>query len=366
MKVRDVIQFLEQKAPLSYQESYDNAGLITGSGSEEVKGVLVTLDCTEEVVEEAISKGYNLVVAHHPIVFKGLKRFNGRNYVERTVIKAIKNDICIYAIHTNLDSVDDGVNAKIGELIGLENMQILSPKKGTLLKLTTFVPHQYKDKLLEGLSKAGAGHIGNYEECSFQSQGVGTFKPNEASNPFMGETGKKEFVEETKVEVILPAYLKGKVLAAMRANHPYEEVAYYLNTLENTHQDVGSGMFGMLPEAKSLEEFLKHLKQQMNLSVIKFTKSDMQTKVKKVAVCGGSGSFLLGVAKGAGADIFITSDFKYHEFFDAENRIVIADIGHYESEVFTKNLLSDWLTQQFPSLEVVLSAVDTNPVTYFI
>ncbi|MEH0156158.1 Nif3-like dinuclear metal center hexameric protein [Limibacter armeniacum] len=366
MKVNDIIRFLEAEAPASYQESYDNAGLITGTGQESVTGVLFSLDCTEEVVAEAAAKGCNLIVAHHPIVFKGLKRFNGKNYVERTIISAIKLDICIYAIHTNLDNVHTGVNAKIASKLGLSNTRIMVPKQDTLLKLTVFVPNENEQELLNALAEAGAGNIGNYKKCSFQLEGKGTFMPNEVAQPHIGEANKLETVAETRIEVLFPAHLKGQVLAAMNHAHPYEEVAYYLHKLENTNQEVGSGMVGELDAPMDPKAFLHHLKNAMNLNVIKHTNLNVKDQIKKVAICGGAGSFLLGAAKASGADIFITADYKYHEFFDAEERIIIADIGHYESEVFTKNLLHDWVSKRFPELNTVLCETNTNPVSYFV
>jgi dinuclear metal center YbgI/SA1388 family protein len=363
MIIKEVTSYLEQLAPLNFQEDYDNSGLIIGDAQSELKGVLVTLDVTEEVIQEAISKGCNLVVAHHPLIFRGLKKLNGKNYVERSVILAIKNDIAIYAIHTNLDNVVNGVNFKIAEKLGLSDVQILRKKKGTLLKLTVFVPLESADKLLAELHKAGAGNIGNYSDCSFKSEGIGSFKPNQAANPVIGEVGKAEEVTEYRIEVILPVNLRAKVLNAMYAAHPYEEVAYYLQELENENQEVGSGAVGLLPVEMNEMEFLAHLKKSMNLDVIKFTSAEKT--IRKVAVCGGVGSFLLGDARANGADAFVTADYKYHEFFDAEGSILIADIGHFESEVFTKDLLVEILSKKITNFAPHLSEVNTNPVNYY-
>lgn len=361
--LKNIVSHLEQMAPLAYQESYDNAGLITGKSHQEVKKVLVSLDCTEEVVEEAIQTGCQLIVAHHPIVFKGLKKITGSNYVERTVLKAIKNDIALYAIHTNLDAVHTGVNRKIGERLGLKNLQILQPRTDTLGKLVTFVPFEYAEKVLDALAEAGAGNIGNYKKCSFQLAGTGTFMPNEQANPFIGKQGELETVQEKRLEVILPLHLKGKVMAALRASHPYEEVAYYFNVLENENQEVGFGMVGELDEPMPTDEFFAYLKNRMALNVIRATKKVKNT-IQKVAVCGGTGSFLLKKAINAKADIFISADFKYHEFFDAEHDIIIADIGHYESERFTIDLLVDWLKRFDATLDVIATSVVTNPIHY--
>ncbi|MCU0390669.1 MAG: Nif3-like dinuclear metal center hexameric protein [Thermoflexibacter sp.] len=364
MKIREIIHYMESVAPTAYQESYDNSGLLTGSPNEDITGILLTLDCIESVVEEAIDKQCNLIIAHHPIIFGGLKRLTGKNYVERTVIKAIKNDIGIYAIHTNLDNISNGVNAKIAEKIGLQHTQVLLPKRNQLKKLTTFVPISDAEKVLEALSEAGAGNIGNYANCSFTLIGEGTFRPNEQANPHIGKIGKLEKVQEMRIEVILPAHLERQVIQAMKKAHPYEEVAYYVNLLENENQEVGSGMIGNLAEPMEEKVFLQYLKDKMQVNCIRHTQL-LNKKVKKVAVCGGAGGFLLRNAIGLGADIFITADYKYHEFFDADKQIIIADIGHYESEQFTKELLLELLTQKFPHLPIHISHVNTNPVHYF-
>lgn len=363
IRIKDITDFLESIAPRSYQESYDNSGLITGNPQQEVRSILVTLDCTEEVVREAIQKNCNLIVAHHPILFKGLKKLTGSNYVERTIIDAIRNDIAIYAIHTNLDNVHTGVNRKIAEKIGLSNLQILAPKTNSLSKLVTFIPKQNTAAVLEALHAAGAGQIGNYNNCSFQVEGTGTFKPNEAANPHIGKANEQEFVQESRIEVIFPAYAEKAILKALREAHPYEEVAYYVTALNNENQEVGAGMVGELANGLEPIDFFKRLKVSMDLKVIRHTRL-IEKPVKKVAVCGGSGSFLLADAIRSGAQVFVTADFKYHEFFDAEDRIIIADIGHYESEVFTKELLQEVLTKKFPTFAINFSTSVTNPISY--
>ncbi|MEQ9441292.1 MAG: Nif3-like dinuclear metal center hexameric protein [Cyclobacteriaceae bacterium] len=364
IRVQDVTAYLETIAPRSYQESYDNAGLLTGDPQAEVRGILVSLDAIESVLDEAIEEGCNLVVAHHPIIFRGLKSLTGRNYVERTIIKAIKHDIALYAIHTNLDSVYNGVNAKIAEKLALQQTRVLAPKRQTLSKLTTFVPQKDAETVLNALSAAGAGHIGNYKNCSFQVSGTGTFQPNALANPHIGEAGKLERVEEQRIEVIFPSHQTSSVLRALQAAHPYEEVAYYLHNLENENQEVGSGMIGQLPEALSAPDFLAYLKEQMDLPMIRHTALP-DRPVQTVAVCGGAGSFLLPSALRQQADAFVTADFKYHEFFDADGQLIIADIGHYESEVYTKELLRDFLCEKFVNFAIRLAKANTNPVFYF-
>ena len=364
-KIKQVTQQLEKLAPISYQESYDNAGLIVGNSETEVTGVLFSLDVTEAVVAEAIERNCNLIVAHHPIVFKGLKKLNGSNYVERTVIKAIKSDIAIYAIHTNLDHVVQGVNWKIAEKLELKNVKILAPKKQLLAKLTFFVPVANSQEVLNALFDAGAGEIGNYKNCSFRTEGTGTFLPGETANPVTGSRGIKEEVFEHRLEVMFPSYLETPILAALKANHPYEEVAYYLQSLENENQEIGAGAVGELQEPMEPQDFLGFVKERMQASLIKHT-IPLSKKIQRVAVCGGAGSFLLSDAIRAKADVFITADYKYHEFFDADNRIMICDIGHFESEVFTKDLLYNYLSGIFSNFALCLSEVNTNPVRYFV
>lgn len=364
-KIKEITSFLETIAPLPYQESYDNAGLIVGNPTQEVTGVLVTLDATEAVVEEALAKGCNLIVAHHPIVFKGLKKFNGNNYVERTVIKAIKNDVAIYATHTNLDHVVGGVNFMIAERLGLQNPSILAPKNNLLMKLVCFVPTDATQQVADALYEAGVGQIGNYDHCSFRVEGTGTFRPNELANPHIGHSGQDETVSEHRLEVIFPSHLESKVIATLKKAHPYEEVAHYLTLLQNQNQEVGAGAVGTLPEALSSDDFLRYLKQKMQLKIIRHT-AFVKNTIQKVAVCGGAGGFLLRDAIQAGADVFITADYKYHEFFDADSRILICDIGHYESEVFTKELLYRYLSKKFTNFATILSETNTNPVFYHI
>ncbi|HPM30568.1 MAG TPA: Nif3-like dinuclear metal center hexameric protein [Chryseolinea sp.] len=364
IKIKDVTDFLESWAPRSYQESYDNSGLLAGNYSSEVKGILVSLDCTEEVVAEAIQAGCNMIVAHHPIIFKGLKKLTGSNYIERTIILAIKNDIAIYAIHTNLDNIHTGVNYKIAEKLGLKDLRILLPKTDTLQKLVTFIPKTKVAEVLSAMHLAGAGQIGKYKNCSFGVDGIGSYLPTSLANPTIGSINQQESVEETRVEVILPSHLSGRIINSLKLSHPYEEVAYYLTNLNNENQEVGSGMIGELDKPIEPSAFLLGLKTSMNLSVIRHTKL-IEKPIKKVAIAGGSGSFLLPKAIQAQADIFITADFKYHEFFDADGQIIIVDIGHYESEVFTKDLLVGVLMEKFPTFAINFSKTITNPISYF-
>lgn len=363
MKIKDITSFLETWAPPVLQESYDNSGLLLGDGDDSVQAALLALDVTESVVEEAIRQKCGLIIAHHPLIFKGMKRIGKRHWIDRCIRKAVAHDIAIYALHTNLDNVHTGVNMKIADKIGLLNTQILSVKSGTLSKLAVYVPTSDKEVLLDALFQAGAGKIGNYDRCSFQTQGMGTFRGNDLSSPALGTKNKKEQVEETKIEVLVPLPLEKAIIQAMYAAHPYEEVAYHHTPLDNRNQEVGAGMMGELKEEMELLPFLRHLKKVMHLSHLKHTQP-VSSKIKKVAVCGGAGAFLTPKAIQAKADVFISSDFKYHDFFEANGQLTLVDIGHYESEVFTKDLLHDELSKTFTNFAFHLSKVNTNPIQY--
>jgi dinuclear metal center YbgI/SA1388 family protein len=365
MLLKQITQYIESFAPLAFQESYDNAGLIIGQPDNEISGILITLDVTEDILNEAISKNLNLIVCHHPIVFSGIKKFDGKDYIGRCVAKAIKNDIAIYAAHTNLDSVFGGVNSKIAEKLNLQNCRILAPASNFLKKLVTFVPVADAERVRKALFGAGAGHIGNYDSCSFNQMGSGTFRGNGQANPYVGEKNQFHTEEETRIETIFPKHIQSKVIQALLQAHPYEEVAYDIYPLDNEYTQAGIGMIGELSEPAGELDFLRKLKETFNCQVVKHTKL-LGKPIQKVAVCGGSGSTYLGKAVDQKADIFISGDFKYHQFFDAENQIIIADIGHYESEQFTKEVFYELLTKKIPKFAVHLSDLSTNPVSYLI
>ena len=363
MIIKDITNYLEELAPLQYAEDFDNVGLLVGNYQTEVTGILVTLDTLEAVVDEAIAKKCNLIVSFHPIIFSGLKKINGNNYVERVVLKAIKNDIAIYSMHTALDNSVKGVSAMMAEKLNLENTEILLPKSGFIKKLTTYVPDTVADRVRRALFEAGAGAIGNYDNCSYNIRGLGTYKGNEKSNPALGKKGVLQQEKETFISVVFEKHLENKVLKALFNNHPYEEVAYDVITTDNSHQNIGMGMIGELPEATNENNFLSLLKDTFNLKAIRHSNL-LDKPIKKVAVLGGSGSFAIEAAKHSGSGCYVSADFKYHDFYKAENQIVLADIGHYESEQFTKNLLVDYLTKKFRNFAVVLSETNTNPINY--
>jgi dinuclear metal center YbgI/SA1388 family protein len=365
MKIKDIINAIESFAPLQYQESYDNAGLLFGHPGWELTNALLTLDATEEVIDEAIARNCNLVVAHHPIVFGGLKKITGSNYVERVAIKAIKHDIAVYAAHTNLDNVRNGVCGMMAQRLGLEQCRVLAPKKDLLKKLYTFVPHADAEKVRSALFAAGAGHIGNYNECSFNAEGNGTFKAGAGTDPYVGQQGQRHTEPETKLEVIFPMNLEGRIIQALLDSHPYEEVAYDIVRLENAYQQAGSGLIGALPQPMEETAFLQLVKERFQTGCVRYT--PLRGKpVKQVALCGGAGSFLLKKAMAAGADAYISADFKYHEFFDADNQVIIADVGHFESEQFTVDLFYNILTEKFRNFAPLKSAIRTNPVNYLL
>ena len=364
MKIAEILAHLETIAPPSLQETYDNAGLITGDPEMECTGLICSLDTTVDVIEEAIQKKANLIVSHHPIIYSGLKKITGKNYVGKALIHAIKNDIAIYAIHTNLDNVIHGVNGRIADLLGLKNREILSHRPATLKKLYFFVPVDHADKVRRAIFDAGAGRVGNYSECSFNTSGQGTFKAEAGANPFVGHLGETHIENELRIEAVFAPHLQEKIVAALKWAHPYEEVAYDVVELANEDIRIGSGIVGELPEAVSAPEFLQWLKQQFGLPFIRHTAFHGRP-IKRLAICGGAGSFLISKALATGADAFITSDLKYHDFFDANGCLLLCDIGHYESEQFTIDLLWEGLGQKFPTFAVLKTGVRTNPVYYF-
>jgi len=365
MKIGQLCRFIESIAPIQYQEAYDNSGLATGSTDWDIKGVLLTLDVTDQIVDEAIALGYNLIISHHPVLFRPIKSLSGGGMIQSCLIKAIKHDIAIYSVHTNFDNIIEGVNAQFADKIGLKNRQVLKTKVGVLQKLEFFVPVSDSNSVLKALHQAGAGNIGNYSECSFSVTGKGRFTPSEMSNPVIGKKNHPQIVDEEKVELIFPANQKFKLIETLLRVHPYEEVAYYITSLENANQSVGSGLIGELEKSIPVSSFLKLLKSSFRLKVIRHSPIGKK-KVKRVAICGGSGAFLINDAIKAGADVYITGDLKYHDYFEAEGKIILVDIGHYESEIGITDLFTELLSQNFPNIAVAKTKRVTNPVQHFI
>ena len=363
MKIKEIIAALERFAPLPLQDGFDNAGLQIGLTEAEATGALLCLDVTEAVVDEAVTLGYNLIISHHPLIFKGYKSITGRDYIERCILKAVRNDIVIYSAHTNLDNAPGGVNYKMAEKIGLKNVRILDPKEDCLLKLVTFVPTEHAEKVRQALFDAGCGCIGNYDSCSYNLQGEGTFRAMEGANPFCGEMGKLHTEAEVRVETILPSFRKGAVVKALMAAHPYEEPAFDLYALKNTWNQVGSGVIGELAEPETETEFLKRIKKLFEVGCVKHTRLTGRL-IQKVALCGGSGAFLASRAVNGRADVFITGEIKYHDYFNYENQILMAEIGHYESEQYTKEIFYSIIRDLCPEVEVQMTRVNTNPIKY--
>ncbi len=364
MKIQEIISILEQWAPTAYAEDFDNVGLLIGKAEAECTGILITHDVLENVVDEAITKKHNFILCFHPIIFSGLKKLTGKTYVERVVAKAIKNDIAIYAIHTALDNLKKGVSHSLANALELSDIQVLVPQQNTLKQLTVYVPKENANSLLEKLYEAGAGAMGNYDQCSFVTPGKGSFRGNENSKPYLGKPMIREEVEEVQLKLVFHKHLEQKILQTLFENHPYEAVAFELHQLDNQNSEIGMGSVGILKEEMTEEDFLKWLGQKLETNFLRHSPF-LNRKIKKVAVLGGSGSFAIPNAKQTKADALVTADLKYHDFFQAENQILLVDGGHYETERFTKKLIHDHLIEKLPNFAIALSKSITNPVKYF-
>lgn len=364
MKLKDLTSYLDSAVPLSFQESYDNAGLQVGSPEKEISSAMISLDVTEEVLDEAIADKCDLVVSHHPLIFKGIKSLSGKSFTERIIYNAIKNDIAIYSAHTNLDVINNGVSRKMAEKMCLEDISVLAPSQKRLLKLVTYIPESHLETVRNALFEAGAGVIGNYDQCGFTVSGTGSFRGNDKSKPFRGEKGKIHFENEIRFETILFSHLKDNVTRALLDAHPYEEVAYDLFALENNNIEMGLGCVGKFHEPVSEDGFLKLVSSVFGASGIRYSKLTGR-HVNKVALCGGSGSSLLNFAISSGADAFLTADIKFHDFFKTENKLLLVDAGHFETEKFSREILKDLIIKKFPKFAVRFSETNTNPINYF-
>ncbi|WP_281644912.1 Nif3-like dinuclear metal center hexameric protein [Bacteroides zoogleoformans] len=363
MKIKEIVSALERFAPLPLQDGFDNAGVQIGLTDAEATGALLCLDVTEAVLDEAISLGYNLVIAHHPLIFKGYKSIIGRDYVERCILKAIKNDVVVYAAHTNLDNSPGGVSFKMAEKIGLKNVRILEAKENALAKLVTFVPNAQAETVRKALFDAGCGYIGKYDFCSYNLEGDGTFRAQEGAHPYCGRIGELHAEKEVRIETILPAYKKEVVIKALLAAHPYEEPAFDLYPLQNSWAQVGAGVIGELETPETESEFLKRIKKTFEVGCLRHNKLTGR-EIRTVALCGGAGSFLMSLAVRNKADIFITGEIKYHDYFGRDTDILLAEIGHYESEQYTKEIFYTIIKEAFPCFDVQMTKVNTNPIKY--
>ena len=362
MKVKEITDAIESMAPLHLQESWDNAGMQVGNPNSEVTGILLCTDVREETVDEAIERGFNMIISHHPLLFRGLKKIVGRTYQERVVAKAIKHDITIYCAHTNMDSARGGVNFKMAEKLGLKNVSVLDPQQGTLLKVVVFVPMSHVTQVETAMCDAGAGHLGDYDNCSYKLEGIGQYRPLEGAHPVAGEVAELHSEPETRIEVLVNKALCGRVVAAMLKAHPYEEPAFDIIALENEDSYSGLGVIGDI-EPQDAKAFLERVKTAFEVVTLRYS-GDLDRRVSRIAMCGGAGAEFIGKALALGADVYITGDMKYHEFQGNEDRIIIADIGHYESEHYTKEIFYDVIQKKNPNFAVDFAKSEKNQVKY--
>ena len=364
MKIKEIVDALERFAPLPLQDGFDNAGLQVGLTEVEAAGALLCLDVTEEVIDDAIKQGCNLIVSHHPLIFHALKHITGDSYIQRCVMKAVKHDIAIYSAHTNLDNAPGGVNDMMAQKLGLKIISRLQPKDSSLLKVVTFVPSDYADKVRKALFDVGCGHIGNYDSCSYNLKGEGSFRALEGTHPFCGNQGELHHESEVRIETIVPVYLKNKVIRALLESHPYEEPAYDFYPLANSWNQVGSGAIALLDKPVEDIIFFEHVKKAFKLTSLRYNVLPGKM-IKTVALCGGAGSFLIPEAVRSGADLFLTGEIKYHEFFGYEKDIILMEIGHYESEQYTSEIFRRIIKELNPALKTIITNVNTNPIKYF-
>lgn len=363
MKISEITGAIEKYAPLWLQEEWDNAGLQVGDTDREATGAVLCVDATEAIVDEAIDRGVNLVISHHPLLFRGLKRITGRTATERIVAKALKHDIAIYSAHTNMDSAPGGVSWATGRRAGLTAMRTLVPQQGRLMKLAVFVPSAYSNAVSEALWNAGAGRMGNYDRCAYMTDGRGTYRPLPGADPAIGTVGQSHTEAETRIEVVFPTAISGRVVQAMLKAHPYEEPAFDLIPLANDITSAGLGVIGSLKTPMPASEYIAWVKQALGIGAIPYA-GDARRMVHRVALCGGAGAEFIGNAIAAGADLYMCGDLKYHDFTTHADSIVLADIGHYESEQCTKEIFYDIIQKNFPNFATYYAEEDKNPISY--
>jgi dinuclear metal center YbgI/SA1388 family protein len=364
MILQHILNELESLAPPEYQEEWDNSGLLLGSPAREITGIIVSLDTTMEVLHEAISNHCNLIVSHHPFIFQGIRKITPDLPAYHLLRRLIQEDIAVYALHTSLDNSWMGINQYLGQKLGLMNTSILAPKRDSLKKLVVFCPVDHAEKVRNALFEAGAGHIGNYDCCSYNSSGQGSFRASEKANPFVGKRKVIHFEPEIRIEVIFPSAREKPLIDSMRAAHPYEEVAFDLYPLTNSFDRAGSGIVGFLEKPMSEQRFIRIVKSLVGLNSIRHS-AFLGRKIRKVAISSGAGGFLIPDVIRSEADIFLTSDLKYHQFQEPGGKLLLMDIGHYESESFMKEMIRAFLIEKFPNFAVLVSATETNPVKYF-
>jgi dinuclear metal center YbgI/SA1388 family protein len=366
MKCDNIIKIIEDWAPKSIAWEKDNVGLQVGSLRREVKNILLCLDVNEKVIDEASKKNCNLIISHHPLLFRSLKKIDiERDQKSKILEKLIKKDITLYSAHTNLDFTKDGVSFQLADKLGLSNQRFLLNKSSNLNKLIVFVPVDNADKVAEAMHSAGAGIIGEYSHCSFRTIGMGTFKGSNKSKPSMGVKGKLNKVSEVKIEVLVNSFDLHKVISSMKKIHPYEEVAFDVYPMVNENFNYGMGVIGDLKKELTAKEFLTYVSKSLRINNFRFNKGS-KFRIKKVAVCGGSGSDLLETAIKSKADAFVTADVKYHTFQDAEDEILLIDAGHYETEIHSLNAIKNRIENSLKDkVKVYKFSGTTNPIVFY-
>ncbi|MBI4536287.1 MAG: Nif3-like dinuclear metal center hexameric protein [Ignavibacteriae bacterium] len=367
MTVREIQDVIEHWAPREIAWGQDNVGLQIGNPASRLLGILIALDVTEKIITEARRHRANLIISHHPLLFKAPRSITPRNQVGRCIDALVKSGIALYSAHTNLDFAHGGTSWAIAEALGLTAVDFLYKPYKVQRKIVTFVPTDHVDRVAVAMAEAGAGRIGNYDNCSFRMLGTGTFKANERANPVVGSKNVLEKVAETRLEMVVDQWLVPGVLKALKQAHPYEEVAHDVYPTENESDAFGMGIIGMLVRPMTLKSLLALIKKKLGARALRCTGS-LNHKVSRIAACGGSGSELLDEAVRARADAFITADVKYHTFHDANGRIALIDAGHYETEHLVVQTMAKKLAQEMRRMRihvpVFASRTSTNPIVY--
>lgn len=369
MIVKELIKYLEDWAPPGAAWEKDNVGLLVGSGDEKIENIFLSLELTGEVLEQALKKNCNFIFTHHPLIFNPVKNLDvNKNPNSKLIYKLIKNDINLFSAHTNLDFTKDGVSFTLAKKLKLNKITFLKNEESNQFKVVVFLPETNLDEVASAMFNQGAGIIGEYNNCSFRTNGIGTFKGSANSNPFIGKKENFEKANEVRLEVLVDSWKLNKVINAMLKSHPYEEPAYDIYPLRNKNVNYGAGAIGELDNEMNVNEFLKHVEKSLLLSNFRFVNGNKR-RIKKVAVCGGSGSELLNDAISKNADVFITADIKYHTFHDAKNKILLIDAGHYETEVVILKIVEEkikkLIKEKKENIKVYKYSSSTNPVKFY-
>lgn len=361
MKLKSFVKKIEKKYPLNLAYDWDNVGLLVGDNDQEINKIMVCLEANEKVINEAIENDIDLIITHHPFIFSKIKKVTTSDLKGNLIHKLIKNNISIYSMHTNFDIAFDGLNDYFAEMLELDNIKILDKTNSeNLYKLAVYVPKTHLDNVRTALGNSGAGHLGNYKECSFSSEGEGRFKPCDGANPYIGETNTLESVHEVKIETIVPQKILDKVISAMIKSHPYEEVAYDLYKLENKGDSVGLGRYGKLRTQMTFKELGLILKEKLDIKHLRVV-GDLEEKVSKVAIVTGSGADMVKKAFKCGCDVLITGDMKYHDAQDTlDIGMKVIDCGHFDTEKVFADIMFEYINKEF-DIEVIKSNINLNP-----